>query len=85
MMGVLTPRKVIAWCNMVVHSGSSDNDLPLVRHNAWVDLNPDGARIHYTQESPLLAESPLSSPPPCIVAGWRTGVGHGKVLILNPN
>jgi hypothetical protein len=82
-MGVLTPWKVTVQCNMVVHSGSSDGDLPLVRHNARVDPNLGGVRICYTQETMLLAELPPSSPPPYIVVGWQTGVGHGKVLISN--
>jgi hypothetical protein len=50
-MGALTPRKVTVRCNLVVYSGSSDNDLPLVRHDAQVDLNPGGARIRYTQDT----------------------------------
>jgi hypothetical protein len=69
MMGVLTPRKVTIWCNMVVHSDSSGDDLPLVRPDARVDLNPGGETICYTQEPTLLAESPLSNPPPYIVVG----------------
>jgi hypothetical protein len=84
-MGVLTPRKVVVRCNLVVHSGNSDDDLPLVQHDAWVDLNPDGVRIYHTQEPTLLVELPLSSPPPYIMVGWWMGVGCGKVLILNPN
>jgi hypothetical protein len=43
--GILTSRKVIAWCQLVVPSSSSDDDLPLVKHDAWVDLNPSGMRI----------------------------------------
>jgi hypothetical protein len=27
---------------------SSNDNLPLVKHDARVDLNPDGARIRYT-------------------------------------
>jgi hypothetical protein len=68
----------------VVPSSSSDNDLPLVKHDARVDLNPGGARIRYTQEPALVSDSPLSSPPPYIVSGQWVGVGCGKVLIPNP-
>jgi hypothetical protein len=77
-MGVLTLRKVTIPRNLVVHSNSDNDDLLLVRHDAQVDLNPDGARIHYTQEPVLLAESPMSNPPPYIIAGCRTGVGLGN-------
>jgi hypothetical protein len=84
MMGALTLRKVTVWRNMV-HSGSDDDDLPLVRHDARVDLHTGGARICYTQEPTLLAELPLSSPPPYTVEGRRMKVGHCKVLIPNPN
>jgi hypothetical protein len=45
---VLTPRKVTVWHQHVVPSSSSDDDLPLVKHDAWVDLNRSGARICYT-------------------------------------
>jgi hypothetical protein len=37
---------------------SDVDDLPLVWHDARVDLNPDGARIRYTKEPTLLAKSP---------------------------
>jgi hypothetical protein len=57
MMGVLTSRKVTIRLNMVVHCNSSENDPPLVRHDARVVLSPGGARIHYTQEPTLLVES----------------------------
>jgi hypothetical protein len=50
MMGVLTPRKVTVCCNVEIDNGSNNDDLPLVRHNARVDLNPGGARICYTQD-----------------------------------
>jgi hypothetical protein len=83
-MGVLTLRKVTIPRNLVVHSDSDNNDLPLVRHDAQVDLNPDGARIHYTQEPVLLVESPMSNPPPYIIAGHRTGVGLGNYLFQTP-
>jgi hypothetical protein len=83
--GLLTPRKVTIWYNLVVHSDGDGNDHPLVWHNAWVDLNPGGARIRYTQELALLVESPLSSPLPYIIMGQQMGVGCGKVFILNPD
>jgi hypothetical protein len=70
---------------MVVHSDNSDDDLLLVQHDAWVDLNPGGVRIRYTQEPALLAKSPSSSPPPYIVVGRWARDGCGKVLIPNPN
>jgi hypothetical protein len=82
-MGALTPRKVIVWLALVINS-SSDDDLPLVKHDTRVDLNPSGAWIRYTQE-PALAESPPCSPLPYTVSGWWTGVGYGKVLIPNPD
>jgi hypothetical protein len=70
--GILTPRKVTARCQLVVPLSSSDNDLSLVKHDAWVDLNPGGTRIRYTQEPVLMSDSP----PPCyIVSGQWEGVG----------
>jgi hypothetical protein len=51
---ILTPRKVTARHQLVVPSSSSDNDLSLVKHDAWVDLNPGGTRIRYTQEPALM-------------------------------
>jgi hypothetical protein len=80
-MGILTPRKVTIRCQLVVPSSSSDD--PLVKHDAWVDLNPTGARIRYTQEPALVSDSPPPSPPPYIVPGQRVGVGRSKVLIPN--
>jgi hypothetical protein len=68
----------------MVPLNSSGDDLPLVKHDARVDLNPDGARIRYTQELALVSDSPPSSLPPYIMSGQRVGVGHGKVLIPNP-
>jgi hypothetical protein len=53
-MGILTPRKVTIQYQLVVPSSSSDDDLPLEKHDAWVDLNPDDVRIHYTQEPALM-------------------------------
>jgi hypothetical protein len=83
--GILTPRKVAAWHQLVVPSSSSDDDLSLVKHDARVDLNPNGARIRYTQEPVLMSDSPS----PCllcyIVSGQRVGAGYDKVLIPNPD
>jgi hypothetical protein len=83
-VGILTPRKVTIRCQLVVPSSSSDDDLPLVKHDARVDVNPGGAGIRYTQEPALMSNSPLLSPPPYIMPGQRVGVGCGKVLIPNP-
>jgi hypothetical protein len=83
-MGILTPRKVTIRCQLVVPSSSSDDDLPLVKHDARVDVNPGGAGIRYTQEPALVSNSPLLSPLPYIMPGQRVGVGCGKVLIPNP-
>jgi hypothetical protein len=47
-MGILTPRKVTIRRQLVVPSSSSNDNLPLVKHDARVDLNPGGARIRYT-------------------------------------
>jgi hypothetical protein len=80
-MGILTPRKVTIQHQLVVPSGSSDNDLPLVKHDARVDLKPVGARIRYTQEPVLMSISTPLCPPPYIMSGPWVGVGHGKVLI----
>jgi hypothetical protein len=52
--GILTPRKVTIRHQLVVPSSSSNDDLPLVKHDARVDLNPDDVRIHYTQEPALV-------------------------------
>jgi hypothetical protein len=82
--GILTPRKVIVWRQLVVPSSSSDDDLPLAKHDGQIDLNPSGARIHYTQEPTLMSDSPPPSLPCYIVSGQRVGVGHNKVLIPNP-
>jgi hypothetical protein len=35
-------------CQLVVPLSSSDDDLPLVKHDARVDLNANSARIRYT-------------------------------------
>jgi hypothetical protein len=83
-IGILTLRKVTVRCQLVVPSSSSNDDLPLVKHDAWVDLNPGGVRIHYTQELALMSDSPPLSPPRYIVMGQRVGVGCGKVLVPNP-
>jgi hypothetical protein len=82
--GILTPRKVTIRLQLVVSSSSSDDNLPLVKHDTWVDLNPGGVRICYTQEPALMLDSPPSSLPPYIMSGQWVGVGCGKVLIPNP-
>jgi hypothetical protein len=84
-MGVLTPRKVTVRHQLVVPLSSSYDDLPLVKHDAQVDLNPSGARIHHTQEPALMSHSPSPSPPRYLVSGQRVGAGYGKVLIPNPD
>jgi hypothetical protein len=47
-MGILTPRKVTIRHQLVVPSSSSDDDLPLMKHDARVDLNLGAVRIRYT-------------------------------------
>jgi hypothetical protein len=54
---------------LVVPSSSSNNDLPLVKDDAEVDLNPSGARICYTQEPTLMSDSPPLSLLPYIFLG----------------
>jgi hypothetical protein len=81
---ILTLRKVTIRCQLMVPSSSSDDDLPLVKHDVWVDLNPGDARIRYTQEPALVSDSPPSSLSPNIVSGQWAGVERGKVLIPNP-
>jgi hypothetical protein len=76
--GILTLRKVTIRRQLVVPSSSSDDDISLVKHDARVDLSPDGATICYTQESTLVSDSPPLSPPPYIVLGQRVGIGHGR-------
>jgi hypothetical protein len=83
-MGILTPRKVTICCQLVVPSRSSDNGLPLVKHDARVDLNPGSVRIRYTQEPALMSDSPSSSSSSYILSGQWDGVGRGKVLIPDP-
>jgi hypothetical protein len=83
-MEILTPRKVTIRCQLVVPLSSSDDALPLVKHDSRVDLNPSNARICYTREPALVADLPPPCPPPYIVSGQRVGVGHSKVLIPNP-
>jgi hypothetical protein len=68
----------------VVPSSSSDDDLPLVKLDARVDLNPGVARIRCTQKPALMSDLPPPSPPPYIVSVRWVGVGRGKVLIPNP-
>jgi hypothetical protein len=46
--GILTLRKVTIQRQLVVPSSSNDYDLPLVKHDAQVDLNPGSVRIRYT-------------------------------------
>jgi hypothetical protein len=69
----------------LVTSSSSDDVLTLVKHDAWVYLNLGIARIGYTQEPPLVLDSPLLSLPRYIVSWQRVGAGYGKVLIHNPD
>jgi hypothetical protein len=68
----------------VTPSSGSDDDLPLVKHDARVDLNLGGVRIHYTHEPALMSDLPPPNLSPYIVSRQRVGVGRGKVLILNP-
>jgi hypothetical protein len=68
----------------VVPSSSSGDDLPLVKHDARVDLNLGSARIHYTQEPASRVElTSIESTALHPVRQW-VGVGRGKVLIPNP-
>jgi hypothetical protein len=69
---------------LVVPSISSDDDLPSVKHDTRIDLNPDDVGILYTQEPTLVSNLPPSSLPPYIMSRQRVGVGRGKVLIPNP-
>jgi hypothetical protein len=78
------PKEDSHPASTVVQLSSSDDDLPMVRHHARVDLNPGGVRIRYTQELALVSDSPPQSPPPYIGLGQQIGVGRGKVLIPNP-
>jgi hypothetical protein len=82
--GILTPRMVTIRRQLVVPLSSSDDDLPLVKHDAMVDLNPDRVTICYTQEPALMSDLPPPSLPPYIVLGQQVGVGRNKVLIPNP-
>jgi hypothetical protein len=66
--GILTLSKVAIRRQLVVPSSSSNDDLPLVKHDAQVDLNPGSARIRYPQEPALVSNSPLLSLPPYIVS-----------------
>jgi hypothetical protein len=59
--GILTPRKVTIRRQLVVPLSSSDNDLPLVKHDTRVDLNPGSVRILYTQEPTLVSDVNLWS------------------------
>jgi hypothetical protein len=83
--GVLAPKKVTIRRQLVVQSSSSDHNLPLVKHDARVDLNPGSTRIRYTLEPTLMSDSPLLSLPCNIVSGQWVGAGYRKVLIPNPD
>jgi hypothetical protein len=67
-MGVVTLRKVTIRHQLVVPSCSSDDDFPLGKDDAQVDLNPRSARVHYTQELVLMSDSPPPSLLPYIVS-----------------
>jgi hypothetical protein len=82
--GILTPRKVTVRRQLVVPSSNNNDDIPLVKYDTRVDLNPGGARTRYTQEPTLMSDSPLLSPSCYILLGQQVGVGRGKVLIPNP-
>jgi hypothetical protein len=84
---ILTLRKVTVRCQLVVPLSSSDDDLPLVEHDAQVDLNRSGTRIHYTQEPALMLDSPLLNPSCYIVLipnPEYKGKGHAKSASSNP-
>jgi hypothetical protein len=83
--GVLPPKKVTVRRQLVVQSSSSDHNLPLVKHDARVDLNPGSTRIRYTLEPTLKSDLPLLSLPCNIVSGQWVGAGYRKVLIPNPD
>jgi hypothetical protein len=82
--GILTPRKVTVRRQLVVPSSNNNDDIPLVKYDTRVDLNPGGTRTRYTQEPALMSDSPLLSPSCYILLGQQVGVGCGKVLIPNP-
>jgi hypothetical protein len=63
---------------------SSDDNLPLVKHDTQVGLNHGDVRIRYTQEPALMSDSPSLSPPSYIMSGQWVRVGRNKVLISNP-
>jgi hypothetical protein len=56
--GVLTLKKITNHRQLVVLSSSSDDDLPLARHDTAIDLNPGDVGIHCTQEPSLMSDSP---------------------------
>jgi hypothetical protein len=66
----------------VVPLSSSDDNLSLVKHDAWVDLNPGGARICYTKEPALVLDKTDHA---TLCQGSRYERGTGKVLIANPD
>jgi hypothetical protein len=53
-MGILALRKVTTQRQLVIPSSSSDDDLPLVKHDARVDVNPSNALIRYTEEPAVM-------------------------------
>jgi hypothetical protein len=77
--GILTARKVTIRCQLVVPSSNNNDNLPLVKHDAWVDLNPAGVSIRYTQGPALMSDLPLPSLPPyiyislCVLLKRKTG------------
>jgi hypothetical protein len=66
--GILTPRKVTIRRQLVVHLSSSDDDHPLVKHDARVPLIPGGTKIRYTQERALISDLPPSCLSPYIMS-----------------
>jgi hypothetical protein len=56
--GILTLKKVTIRHQLVVPLSSRNDDLPLVKHDTWVDLKPIGTSIRYTQEPSLASHSP---------------------------
>jgi hypothetical protein len=66
---ILTPRKVTVWRQLVAPLSSNDDDLPLMKHDARVDLNPGIAVIRYTQEPALMSDLPPPCPLRYIVSG----------------
>jgi hypothetical protein len=72
--GVLTSKKITIRRQLVVPSSSNNDYLPLVKHDAQVDLNLRACtHVRLT-----------SVEPPYILSGQRIRVGCSKVLISNP-